>query len=138
MVKKTILLIEDDLPTIDVYQTVLSRAGFNVKTIKWGEEAIEEVKKMKISKAKKPDLILLDLILPDVNGIQVLEEIRKYKETEDIPVFILTNYTDVQLEKMGCELKTERYLLKTDYTPSQLVEVIKKKLRTLTKKTKPK
>lgn len=126
---KTILLIEDDLATIEIYETVLKKAGFDVETIKWGEEAIKQVKKMKEGKAKKPDLVLLDLILPDINGIQVLEEMRKYKETEDIPVFILTNYTDVQLEKMGYALKTEKYLLKTDYNPRQLVDIIRGRLR---------
>ena len=127
--KKRILLIEDDLPTIDIYETMLKKENFEVEIIKWGEEAIKKVKQMKEGKAKKPDLVLLDLILPDLNGIQILEEMREYKETKDIPVFILTNYTDEQLEKMGYDLKTERYLLKTDYTPSQLLEIIKKRLR---------
>ena len=115
---KKILLIEDDLATIEVYETIFKKAGFDIETIKWGEEALNRVKEIEENKSPKPDVVLLDLILPDINGIGVLKEIRKNEKTKDLLVFILTNYTDVQLEKMGYSLGSERYLLKTDYTPS--------------------
>lgn len=125
--KKQILLIEDNLLAIDIYNTALKEADFEVETITTGEDAIKRIKKIK-SNEKKPDLVLLDLILPDINGINVLEEIRKQEETKGILVFILTNYTDEKLKKMGERLAVDKYLLKTDYTPSRLVEVIKKSL----------
>ena len=125
---KKILLIEDDLPTIDVYETVLKKAGFEIETIRWGEEALNKVRKIKEGKTERPDLVLLDLILPDINGIRVLEEIRNYEETKDIPVFVLTNYADERLEKMGYDLKAEKYLLKTEFNPRELVEIIKEQL----------
>lgn len=127
--KKNILLIEDDLATIELYETLLKKAGFNVEIIKWAEEAIKKVKEIKEGNIEKPDLVLLDLILPDINGIKVLEEIRKHKETEGLPVFILTNYSDAQLEKMSHNLRSERYLLKTDYTPKQFIRIIKEQLK---------
>jgi len=126
---KTILLIEDDLAIIDVYTTVLEGAGFKVEAITLGAQAIEKMKDIKKGKAKKPDLLLLDLILPDINGIDILKAMRKEKETKDIAVFVLTNYTDRELEKMGYDLKSEKHLLKTDYTPTQLVKLIKKRLK---------
>jgi len=126
---KKILLIEDDLATIEVYETIFKKAGFEVEVIKWGEEALNRVKEIEENKFPKPDVVLLDLILPDINGIGVLKEIRKNEKTKDLLVFILTNYTDVQLEKMGYSLGSERYLLKTDYTPSQLIEIIEKSLK---------
>jgi len=126
---KKILLIEDDLATIEVYETIFKKAGFDIETIKWGEEALNRVKEIEENKSPKPDVVLLDLILPDINGIEVLKEIRKNEKTKDLLVFILTNYTDVQLEKMGYSLGSERYLLKTDYTPSQLIEIIEKSLK---------
>lgn len=125
---KKILLIEDDLPTIDVYETVLKKAGFGIETIRWGEEALNKVRKIKEGKTERPDLVLLDLILPDINGIRVLEEIRNYEETKDIPVFVLTNYADERLEKMGYNLKAEKYLLKTEFNPRELVGIIKEQL----------
>ena len=123
------MLIEDDLATIEVYETIFKKAGFEVEVIKWGEEALNRVKEIEENKFPKPDVVLLDLILPDINGIEVLKEIRKNEKTKDLLVFILTNYTDVQLEKMGYSLGSERYLLKTDYTPSQLIEIIEKSLK---------
>lgn len=127
--KKTILFIEDDLPTIDVYKTALEKAGFDVDPMLLGEEAIRKIKEIEQGKAKKPDLVLLDLALPDINGIEVLEEIRRQKKTKDMLVFILTNYTNKELEEKGLLLKVERYIIKTDYTPGELVKVIKKELK---------
>ena len=126
---KTILLIEDDFAIIDVYTIVLESAGFKVETITLGAQALEKMKEIKKGKVKKPDLLLLDLILPDMNGIDILKAMRKEKETKDIAVFVLTNYTDRELEKMGYNLKSEKHLLKTDYTPTQLVKLIKKRLK---------
>jgi len=124
--KKTILFVEDDLPTIDVYKTALEKAGFDVDPMLLGEEAIRRIKEIEQGKAKKPDLVLLDLALPDISGIEVLEEIRKQKKTKDMLVFILTNYTNKELEEKGLFLKAEKYLIKTDYTPRELVELIRK------------
>lgn len=126
---KTILLIEDDIAIIDVYTTVLEGAGFKVESITLGTQALEKMEEIKKGKAKKPNLLLLDLILPDINGIEILKAMRKEKETKDIAVFVLTNYTDRELEKMGYDLKSEKHLLKTDYTPTQLVKLIKKRLK---------
>ena len=120
--KKLILFIEDDLPTVEVYKTALEHAGFKVETALSGNDGIRKIK------AKKPDLILLDFLLPDINGLEVLKEIRAQKDAKDIPIFILTNYTDEKLGEKGLFLKNEKYLLKTKHTPRELVEVIKKRL----------
>ena len=127
--KKQILFIEDDLSTIEVYKIALDRANFEVVPMVLGEEAVRRVREIEKGEAKKPDLILLDLILPDMNGIEVLEEMRKYPKTKDIPVFILTNYTNEELEKRGLLLKSEKYLLKTSYTPRELAEIVKDRLK---------
>ena len=129
MTKKTILFVEDDIATIDVYKTALEAAGFDVDPMLLGEEAIRKIKEIEQGEAKKPDLVLLDLLNPYINGIEVLEELKKYEKTKDIPVLILTNYSSEELEKRGLLLKAEKYLLKTDYPPSKLVELIKKELK---------
>ncbi|MFH1656698.1 MAG: response regulator [Candidatus Nealsonbacteria bacterium] len=121
--KNKILLIEDDLAIVDVYTISLTRAGFEIQSVGLGKEALKILKN-----EKNPDLILLDLILPDMNGIKILEEIRKNEKTKDLPVFVLTNYADRELEKMGHNLKTEKYLLKASLTPSELVKIVNKKL----------
>ena len=126
--KKTILFIEDDLPTIDVYKTALEQADFEVSPILLGQEAIRKIEEIEKGETKMPDLVLLDLILPDMNGIEILDKIRKQEKTKNLLVFILTNYTNRELKEKGFLLKSEKYLLKTDYAPSKLVELIKKEL----------
>ena len=122
---KKILLIEDDSCMIDIYETVLKKAGFEIETLKYGHQAQKRLKNIREGKKEKPDLILLDLVLPDINGIEILKQSRAEKGIADIPFFILTNYTDPDLEKVSRKLKVEKYILKTDFVPSQLVKEIK-------------
>ncbi|MDD2732249.1 MAG: response regulator [Candidatus Pacebacteria bacterium] len=128
---KKILLVEDDLPIIEVYKIAFKKEGFDLDVLTLGDEVIKRVKEIKKGKTDKPDLILLDLLLPDMNGIEVLKEIRKEEKTKDIPIFILTNYTDSELERLGFNLKSEEHILKADYTPTELVKLIDKRLKEL-------
>ena len=122
---KKILLIEDEPRQIEIYEKVISEAGFEIESLKWGKEGLQRLEEIKAKKKEKPDLILLDLILPDINGIVILEKAKLDPELKDIPFFILTNYSDPELEKMGKELGAEKHIIKTDVTPSQLVKIIK-------------
>lgn len=122
-----ILLIEDEPQLVDIYNTILSKSGFAVEIFKYGVDVKERLAAVRQG-GEKPDLILIDLILPDMNGIEILEEAKKYPETKDIPCFIITNYSDVKLERKCLELKAEKFILKTDYTPKELAELIEKRL----------
>ena len=126
---KKILLIEDEPMHIEIYEDALKKTGFEVETIDLSYKAIERIKEIKEKKAPKPDLVLVDLVLPDINGLEVLEEMRRYDETRDIPSFILTNYTSHEIKEYGLkELAAEQYIVKIEKTPSQIVEIIKKRL----------
>jgi len=126
--RKKILLIEDEIPVVDIYERVLSKAGFEAKSLTNGKEALSELQKIKRQKETKPDLILLDLILPDINGIEILREIKSWKETRNIPVVILTNYKDVETEERGDSLGANAYIIKTNITPEEIVAIVKKYL----------
>ena len=123
MEKKNILFIEDDMSTIEVYKTALEEADFDVDPMTSGEEAVRRMKEIEQGEAKKPDFVL-----PDINGIEELKEIRKYERTKNLTVFILTNYTDEELKDRGVYLRAEKYLLKTSYAPRELASLIKKEL----------
>lgn len=126
---KLIYLVEDDAGIIDVYKTGLEAIGkFKVEVFDTCSDIRERIKEIEAKKSKKPDLILLDLILPECNGVQILEELKKGNETKDIPVFILTNYTSDEIKDRGIELGTMDYLTKTETTPTKLAEIVKGKL----------
>lgn len=126
--KKIVWLIEDEEALIDMYGSALKKLGFEIVSDTTGWASMERIKRIKEGKEEEPDLLLLDLLLPDLNGIQLLQEIREHPETKDLPVFILTNYTAPELKEMGFELQVEKYLLKTDWIPSKLAQLVKERL----------
>lgn len=84
MVKK-ILLIEDEPRQIEIYGKAIREAGFEIESLKWGREGLERLEEIRAKKKEKPNLFLLDLILPDINGILILEKAKSAPELKDIP-----------------------------------------------------
>jgi len=123
--KKKILLIEDEPLQIEIYEKVIKEAGFEIESLEWGKEGLKRLEEIKAKKKERPDLILLDLILPDINGLAILEKAKTDPELKDIPFFIFTNYSAPGLEKTGKDLGAEKHIIKTDVTSSQLVKLIK-------------
>jgi len=126
---KKILLVEDDTAIIDVYNIAFTAAGFEVETISDGQSAMDKVKAIQSGKDAAPGIILLDIVLPDFNGMDILKEIKAGDKTKGIKLFILSNNTDAELKKMGYDLGNQKCLTKSQYTPSQLVEILKKELK---------
>lgn len=124
--KPKILLIEDDMAAIDIYEKVLKKAGFHIEALRMGVEGLERLTEIKEGKKEKPDLVLLDLILPDIDGIKILEKAKKEKETKDIPFLVLTNYIGSNTNKLVEKIGAEKYIVKTSVTPLQLVRFVKK------------
>jgi two-component system alkaline phosphatase synthesis response regulator PhoP len=119
---KKILLIEDDPFIIDIYTTKLKEEGFEVDVATNGEKALEKIK-------EKPDLILLDIVLPGMDGWEILREIKKRKELKSIPVVVLSNLSQKSEVEKSVKLGATKYLIKANYTPSQVVEQIKECLK---------
>jgi len=128
--KKKILWVEDEKLLIDLYKEFIKPIGnVEIEFMQLGQNAINRMKEIQEGKAEKPDLIMLDLLLPDINGDKVCEVIRNAPSTKDIPVFVLTNYTGEQMEdKMTENLNVEEYLVKTEYPPSKIIPFLKEKL----------
>jgi len=125
-----ILLVEDDPSTVEVYKTAFEAAGFEVETLFSGDDAMARVKEIEKGKAEKPDLILLDYVLPGPDGVEILKEIRKNKNTKNLKVFITTNYSIEQLKKKKkVVVEGERFILKADYPPSKMTGLVQKELK---------
>jgi len=117
---KKILLVEDEPFLTDIYTTKLERTGFEVQLVTEGDKVLGVLKEF------KPDLLVLDIILPNLDGWEVLRKIRKEKGFEELPVIILSNLGQKQEVMKGLNLGATKYLIKAHYTPSELVEEIKK------------
>jgi len=127
--KEKILIVEDDLPTLKLLEETLRIEGFEIESAMFAKEAIEKIGEVRDGKREKPDLILLDLILPDMNGIEVLKEARKYPETRDIKIFALTNYTDPEMNKQLMQEGIDKIILKAQISLKELCEIIKGEMK---------
>ena len=117
---KTILFIEDEFAIQKTFGETLTKEGYEVIQALDGEVGL------KMAKAKKPDLILLDLVLPKVHGFDVLKQLKENKETKEIPVIVLTHMESIGDVDKAVELGATTYLVKTQYTLEELIEKIKK------------
>lgn len=120
---KKILIIEDEKILRDMYAQKLSRAGFEVLSVAGAEEGLEAAKK------EKPDLILLDILLPKENGIFFLKKLRRDPKICQSEVVAFSNFDDSDTREEAKKLQVKDYLIKTDYTPREIVEKIKEYLK---------
>lgn len=114
-----IAIIEDDQVINQMYRMKFEAAGFDVSTAGDGETGIEMVSKF------RPDIILLDLQMPRMDGAEALEHIRAAKNTADTPVIILTNLGEEEAPKNLRSLGIHSYIVKAELTPSQVVSRVK-------------
>ncbi len=118
---KTILFIEDEETLQKTFREAFQN-DYGVISALDGEIG------SKLAKTEQPDLILLDLILPVMDGFEVLEKLKKDEETKDIPVIVLTNLERVEDVDKAIELGATTYLVKANYSLSEMVEKIKRAL----------
>jgi len=112
-------IIEDEKILAEMYYDVFVQAGFKVFS------AVEVEEGLVISKKERPDLIVLDMLLPRENGICFLEQQKKSPEISSIPVVVFTNYDGPDTKKKAKKLGVKGYLIKANFTPQQFVSKIK-------------
>jgi DNA-binding response OmpR family regulator len=117
--KGKILIIEDDRFLRELMVRKLKMENLEVVEAEDGAEGLKKIKE------EKPDLVLLDLILPEMDGFEVLEQKRKDEEIKDIPVIILSNLGQKEEIDRGLQLGAKDYLVKAHFSPSEIVEKIK-------------
>src|SRR5664279_2940450 len=113
-----ILLVEDDTILVEMYQAKFELEGHEVSVATNGEECLN------ILKDFQPDLILLDILMPKLNGFHVLKEIKKQPELRQIPVILLTNLGQAEVDMnqdLAKALGVNDYLIKSHHTPDEVV-----------------
>lgn len=116
---KKILLIEDDKFLRELMNKKLLTMGYDVITAADGESGLTMIKEA------KPDAVLLDLILPGINGFEVLEKAKKDPETANVPVIILSNLGQSEDIEKGLKLGAKDFLVKAHFTPQEIISKLK-------------
>ena len=128
MAKETILIVEDQQGFRRIYHDILEKEGYQILEAEDGEAGWQAIK------SKKPDLVLLDLGLPVIDGFEVLKRVRADAETKPIPVLIFSVLGEQKDIKKGMELGASDYTVKGFYTPRQILSKIKDLLSKVDKK----
>lgn len=117
-----ILIIEDDPYVQRMYQRMFSHEEYEIFLASTGADGLQ------LASEKKPDLILLDIMLQDINGIEVLKKIRAKVETKSTKVIVLSNVGEESTKKQAMSLGVIAYMIKADFEPQQVIEAVSKTL----------
>ncbi|PIR92332.1 response regulator [Candidatus Falkowbacteria bacterium CG10_big_fil_rev_8_21_14_0_10_44_15] len=117
--RKKILIIEDDATISSMYQSSLEKDGYTVIIAADGERGWQ------LASTQLPNLILLDIILPKLDGFSVLDKLQHDPKTKNIPVIMLTNLGQDEDKERGKKLHAADYWVKADFTPTQVSDKIK-------------
>ncbi|MBM3206474.1 MAG: response regulator [Candidatus Staskawiczbacteria bacterium] len=118
MSKKNILIVEDDQFFRELLKKKLTSVGFSIIEASNGEDGIEKVK------SKKPDLIILDLLLPNIDGFEVLSKVKTSSDTSSTPVIIVSNLGQQEDIEKGMKLGANDYLIKSQFDIESIVSKI--------------
>ena len=126
-----ILIVEDDPLMCRMYQKIFSFEGYQVETAADGEEGLEK------ARITTPTLILLDIMMPKMNGLQVLEKLKADPTTNKIPVIMLTNLAGTQDAETALSKGAVKYIIKSEQEPKQVVEMVKEIIAGYTRNAVP-
>lgn len=122
VVMAKIAIIEDDQAISQMYRIKFEMEGFEVQTAENGKLGLELVEKM------RPEIILLDLMMPEMNGDEMLEQLRKTDWGKKIKVIVLTNKGEQEAPEILKQLDVRKFIVKANMTPRQVAEMVKAEL----------
>lgn len=114
----SILIVEDEIVISRMYQKLLTNEGYQVETAADGQEGWEKAKN------HKPSLIMLDFMMPKLNGLQVLEKLKADPETASIPIIMLTNLAASEETDLAAQKGVSKYLIKSEVEPRQVINTV--------------
>ena len=116
-----IIIVEDDLTLANIYKKSLEEGGHLA-------EIVSDVEAVNTIKSKKPQLVLLDILMPNINGLDILRELKADPANADIPVLMLTNIAENESIAKGLEYGALGYLLKSETTPNLILSRVNRTL----------
>jgi len=119
MKQHKILIVEDEPNLLELYRMALERAGFEVFTAVNGEVGFM------LAKSNPPDLVLLDILMPKVDGYEMLRRVKAEATTKNVPVIIFSNLSQKEEIEKGLKLGAADFIIKTSITPTAMVEKVK-------------
>lgn len=114
-----VLLVEDDMFIAEIYSRSLKKAGFEVDTAATGTQAVERIA------VGKPDMVLLDIMLPDFDGFEVLQRVNKEQLQVRCPIIVVSNLSDDESIARATSLGVDDYMVKSNITPQDIVSRVK-------------
>lgn len=117
--KARILIIEDDRYISKMYQLKLSLEGYEAEVAENGRQGVDKVKDF------MPDIILCDILMPELDGFEVIKILKEDEQTKNIPILIMSNLGQEDHIQKGMQMGAIGYIVKSQYTPSKVVEKIK-------------
>lgn len=118
-----LLIIEDEEAVAEMYATYFKENGFDVEVSNNGSEGFEKMV------AKRPALVLMDIVMQGISGDEVVEKAMQDPATKDIPIIMLTNFTDSIQLKNAMRMGAKDFIVKTELTPKQVVERVQKYIK---------
>lgn len=118
--KKKVLIVEDDALLSQILMEEFEATGFKIASVSDGLKAFE------VTREFKPDVILLDLILPGIDGFAILKSLKSEEETKDIPVVVISNLSSISDIKSTKALGAEEYFIKSNVMLKKIIDFIKK------------
>jgi twitching motility two-component system response regulator PilH len=126
-----LLVVEDDPLMSRMYQKIFAFEGYEVESAGDGEEGLEK------ARSSKPTIILMDIMMPKMNGLQALDKLKADPETKAIPVIMLTNLAGQQDAEAALSKGAIKYIIKSEYEPKQVVSMVKEILAGYTRNDVP-
>ena len=126
-----ILIVEDDPLMSRMYQKIFTFEGYQVEMAANGQEGLDK------ARTAKPTLILLDIMMPKMNGLEALEKLKADPATKSIPVVVLTNLAGQQDAENALAKGAVKYIIKSEYEPKQVADMVKEILAGYTRNAVP-
>jgi len=125
---RILMFVEDEPDIVDLYTIAFEQAGFTVAAVMTGNDALKKLEEFVKEDVERPNAMILDILLPDISGMDVLRAARANHIFDNTPVIMFTNFSSDKIKEEIQAMPNTRYLLKMDITPDKLVGIVKEML----------